>query len=135
MEKKYIQGYVDLTSEEPALPNEIKLNLRDFLDETQLEKFYNSLREFLEDEYLDERCCGFNVGVITLSGMDWCDKEVTYQVGDGKRFIYEFDTLKKAKAYLDQNGCSEIVKITEYLNKNGDCYDTDYETVYKKEEE
>ena len=120
---------------EKKLPNEIKLNIRDFLDETQLESFYKSLNEFLEDEYLGERCCGFNVSVITLSGMDWCDKEITYQVGDGKSFVEEFDTLKKAKEYLEQNGCSEIVKITDYLDKDGDCYDTDYQTVYKKEEE
>jgi hypothetical protein len=135
MEEKYRQGYVDLTSEEPTIPNEIKLNLRDFLDETQLDSFYKSLKEYLEDEYQGDKCCGFNVSVITISDMDWCEKEITYEVCSGNYVEAEFETLGEAKKFAKQNGYGEIIQVTDYLDKKGNHYDTDYETVYKKEEE
>lgn len=133
MEKKYLEGKADLTMVEKELPNEIKLDVRDFLDETQLEKFYESLREYLEDEYQGERCCGFNVSSITLSGMDWCEQESVYQVADGNEIVAEFDTFEKAKEYLEDYGSSEIIKETEYRDSKGKYYDTDYKKVYEKE--
>lgn len=123
--------------EEKKLPNEIKLNIRDFLDEIQLESFYKSLKEYLEEEYKGERCCGFDTSAITFANVDWCDKEITYEVCDGNYVEAEFETLGEAKKYLElqQNGYGEIIQVTDYLDKKGNHYDTDYETVYKKEEE
>ena len=65
--------------------------------------------------------------------MDWCEKKITYQVGNGYDFVADFDTLKKAKEYLEQNGCSEIIEETEYCDSKGNSYDYDYQQVYKKE--
>ena len=133
MEKKYLEGKADLTMVEKELPNEIKLDVRDFLDATQLEKFYESLRDYLTNVYPDERCYGFDINSIILSGMEWCEKKVTYQVGNGYDFVADFETFDEAKACLEQNGCSEIIKETEYCDSKCNSYDYDYQRVYKKE--
>ena len=133
MEKKYLEGKADLTMVEKELPTEIKLNIRDFLSDARLEEFYESLRDYLEDEYQGDKCCGFNMSSITLSGMDWCEKESIYQVVDGNEIVADFDTFEKAKAYLEENGASEIIKETEYRDSKGNSYDYDYQQVYKKE--
>ena len=73
MDKKYLQGYADLTDpNDIELPEEIDLRLEDFMSKRECDSFIDGLIEFLADDW------GFNIKAcnisINVSNINW-DKE------------------------------------------------------------